>query len=332
MGTSRHVSWSHSQEQTFKFCPRAFFLEYFPWGEPYQDVARYLSKVTSAQNLAGTAVHRAITHWLRQYKQIKVVPKRVADHALDWYRFQVAKSRAFCEAVQRGRRPPGADNVLFGHLYGNGDDGVEQGEDVIVGCITNFGESEAWGLIRAVQRRDWLETETDTCAGRSIVASAGLGLADASGLRVYTVFDFAIKFGGSLNIIDWKTGASDVNAEQRTRRQLAGYALWGLNDGWAQEEIRTQAMFLEPSPPKWSPRPLKNSDLDAVRRGIVAHDDMLTARVHVEYGPRTGLHRGLTYRAREHDFPKTKNLEKCATCKFRALCHPEGLRAQRVEN
>ncbi|MBX7134476.1 MAG: PD-(D/E)XK nuclease family protein [Fimbriimonadaceae bacterium] len=320
MGSARHISWSFSQEQLHRHCPRAFFWDYFPWGEPEERVARYLSKVTSLDQLSGLILHNSIVLGLRQYQHIRVIPADLAERAVAKLHRQISMSRAFADSIKLGKRPPTAECVLDGHLYGgHTDTDLRVAEAMIRDGLTNLTSSELWKVIRSVRRRDWLEVETNTCASRHVLGGTKLGL--PQGFRIYTAFDFGVKVNGGLHLIDWKAGRFSEPAEALAIRQLTGYSLWAFDQGSDPSAVTIQPAFLGETPPAWAPVPVRSEVLTQVKEGIARHHEMLTERLAVE----RLTNRRSQYIAQRGAFSKTSCASRCVACKYRALCHPKGL-------
>lgn len=286
----KDFSWSASRHDTFQSCRRRYYLSYYA---AYEDpeVLR-LKKLSALPLWAGSVVHEAIEGFLRTSDH---VPPEAEQEA---FAKQVVHDRMLGE--WRLSEAASVDFRLFEHEYSvpvTPDD-----KRILVGTVRrslrNFFRSPTLQEAFAAGRERWLTVED--------LVSFTVG-----DVTVFLRMDLAFRDReGRVVIVDWKTGRGEgrFNAVQ-----VAGYALYAMEQGWAAEPeaIRTELAYL------LLPRYVRRS----VTRGGIAH-----ARSFIEKSARNM--RALLLDpagnlARLDDFPKVDRPQVCRRCNFRRLCFPK---------
>jgi hypothetical protein len=318
MGTAYNRSWSFSRQSIYKRCPRAFFYEYFPWGEPNQNEIVINKRITTLPLLIGQVAHRTIAMALRQFKRNAFVYPDLTKPALIDFNARVKQSERIYPFVKRGNEPPNKQVVLQHHINTGPSQYLEDcARTALVGYIRAFEESEAFEVLRFSDRDKWEYVNSDSDTKRTVEASRALGFKRAFGLQLYTDFDLAFRYRGDFIIVDWKTGKKTEATEAAARKQTIGYSLWARELGIQPEVIRIQPFWLA-NGESWNPQPFEESELDAVRSEIEEQDAV----------ERSLIRKQLNDKGREvhlaniEDFPAQPSWT-CKNCKFRSIC-PEG--------
>lgn len=317
MGSARNRSWSITRHNLYTKCPRAYFYEYFPWGEPEQDILWFLKRVKSVQLLAGDIVHELISLALRQFHDKGVVTDLLVP-AANQFDLRVKESLRIAEIVKSGKKPPSKGSVLAHHLEVGASECMElAGKASVEDALRAFEISEAWEVIRNSEPRLWVKILTDTDPKPYFEVSEKLGFQRALGLRAYSVYDFAFRHRKEFVIVDWKTGEKSSYSIANTKLQTAVYSLWAMNQGVKGANIRIQPFFLQLGE-AWSPQPVSEEALDEVREMIQDHDSLMRDLV-----IREDKGEKMIFHAKRLDFPPKANPNICRGCKFRSIC-PEG--------
>lgn len=315
MGSSRIRGWNFTRQELYAKCPRAYFYEYYPWGEsnPHEDILWFLKRATTVPMLVGTVVHDAVALALRGFRESKYVYKDLAPLATRWYDEHLAESQRIAAIVRSGKRPPDEGTVIASHLIGGQSELVEQsGRAAVADHLKAFSNSATWEFLRSTDPKGWYPISDRP---RYFKASAALGFSKARGIRLYTVFDLAFRQNNDCVIIDWKTGQKKADAILRARRQLAGYALWAISKGRTLDKIKTQVVFLTDGE-TWRPESVTQDEVDQVRDGIeqhIASENQFVRRT-------TSPDGDVKWVARVEDFPARPRAAICTGCKFRTVC------------
>ena len=326
MGSARNRSWSFSRQNLFQRCPRAFLFQYFPWGEPEQDLLWFLKRVKTVPLLVGELVHDSISLALRQLKETHFAAKGLHVMANIQYEAKLKSSLRVAEIVRRGCKAPGKGTVLSHHLSDGKRSSIEEaGRETLEESLRAFEASEAWRFLQTTYPQNWLPIATDSDDKPHIIASQGLGFRQSIGLRVYTPYDLALSTGGDFIIVDWKTGKRTESALEQVRKQTASYCLWALDRKYARRTLRVQPFFLVPGE-QWDPKVVANAQLDEVVAGIEQHDaaelELLRAESYADGTVKQ-------YVANREDFPAKPMVGVCSGCKFLTVCQ-EGKKAVAV--
>jgi len=113
---------------------------------------------------------------------------------------------------------------------------------------------------------------------------------------------------GRVVIVDWKTGRGEGKFSEV---QVAGYALYAAEQGWAApEEIQTELAYL--AIPRYVRRSIDRRKLDHLRSFVAKSAKNMRALL---LDPLANL-------ARREDFPMIDRPQACRRCNFRRLCFP----------
>jgi hypothetical protein len=196
---------------------------------------------------------------------------------------------------------------LFEHEYQVPVDADDK--KIVVGTVMrslrNFFRSDTLREAYAVGRGQWLTVE-------DLVSFT------VEGVEVLLRMDLAYRRpDGRVLIVDWKTGRAEGRFNEV---QLAGYALYAAQAGWAAspDEIRTELAYL--AVPRYVQRAVDGRKLDHARSFIVKSAGNMKSLL---LDPVANL-------ARREDFPMIDRPQRCRRCNFRRLCfpRPEQLPAQ----
>jgi CRISPR/Cas system-associated exonuclease Cas4 (RecB family) len=291
-------SWSASRHDTFASCRRRYFYAYYAAVE--DEEIRRLKKLSALPLWAGSVVHDAIEAFLR------------TNDALPSPEAQEALVRATVNGTMLGdwkESEAGSPGFrLFEHEYGVA---IEQEDkriavNVVMRSLRQFFRSEALSRALALGRERWLALED--------LVSFNLG-----DTEVLLRMDLAYREAdGRVVIVDWKTGRGEGRFNEV---QLAGYALYALEQGWvcAAEEITTELDYLVI--PKTVRRAVDARTIENARRFIARSAREMKALV---FDAEHNL-------ARLEDFPMIDRPQLCRRCNFRRLCFPRSDEAQRPQ-
>jgi len=334
-------SWSASRHDTFMSCRRRYFYSYY---ESAVDPEVYRLKKLSALPLwAGSVVHDAIETFLRGHDRLPSLEDQEAlirsvvhsGMLADW-RDSTAQGGPGGAAVERCtaqggpggaaverctaqggpggaavERPPEAGSSvsvpvpprfpfrLFEHEY---DIPVEQEDkriavNVVMRSLKNFFRSDTLRRALEVGRDRWLALED-------------LVSFHVDDVEVFLRMDLAYRdHDGRVVIVDWKTGRGEGRFNEV---QLAGYALYAAEQGWAEEPeaISTELNYLVI--PKAVRRTVDRKKVDHARNFIRKSAGSMKALL---LDPARNL-------ARLEDFPMVERPRVCRRCNFRRLCFP----------
>ena len=188
---------------------------------------------------------------------------------------------------------------LFEHEY---DVAVEQEDKkIVVGIVMrslrNFFRSALLKEVLEVGRAQWLTVED-------------LVSYDVGGVPVFLRMDLAFRDrNGRVVIVDWKTGRSEGRFNEV---QLAGYALYAAQQGWAKspEEIQTELAYL--AIPRYVRRNVDQRKVDHLRRFIEKSANTMRGLL---LDPAANL-------GRVEDFAMVDRPQVCRRCNYRKLCFP----------
>jgi len=192
-----------------------------------------------------------------------------------------------------------ADFRLFEHEY---EQPVEQEDKkllvtIVMRSLRNFFRSATLAEAYACGRANWLTVED-------------LVSYDVGGTPVFLRMDLAYRGpDDEVVIVDWKTGRSEGRFNET---QLAGYALYALQQGWVQEpeQLRTEAAYLVI--PRYVRRLVAGQTLEHARAFIEKSASNMKAHL---VDPEAN-------RAQIEDFPMIERPRVCRRCNFRRLCFP----------
>ena len=291
-------SWSASRHDTFASCRRRYYYSYYAALED-EEIQR-LKRLSALPLWAGSVVHDTIERFLRSNDAL---PAPEAQEALVRATVHTGMLGQWRESEQ------GSGGFrLFEHEY---EIPVPQEDKrlavtIVMRSLRHFFRSETLARALAAGRERWLALED--------LVSFHVG-----GTEVFLRMDLAYREpDGRVVIVDWKTGRAEGRFNEV---QVAGYALYAVEQGWVAEpdEITTELNYLVL--PK------------AVRRGVTRRK-LEDARRFVERSAssmRALLVDPLENLAREEDFPRVDRPQVCRRCNFRRLCYPRADEAPRPQ-
>jgi hypothetical protein len=331
IGKSNYFSWSYSRSSTLATCPRKYFLEYFPKGEPGLDVAAWkLKELVSLPMWAGTVVDFILSTALdrmRRGHEIRELHRFGRRH----YRRGIERSLEIVTLMKERARTKAERDAdpfkpLVHHFYrfDVGTDHVQEMEERVATCLKNFEASSTFERMREIGPAHWgLIAKVDEAVAPSF---------ELNGCRVYAAFDLWLEDkdkGGDRDgkgdgdrrdfyLLDWKSGSDSDFGLRQAERQLAVYALWAAYEKKIPiERIHTQAVWMQ-NLSDWKPRQVVKKDLRKVRDGIIREIEAELNLVEVrQFASRTEYH------AKMEAFPAKPKHALCLHCKYREIC-PEG--------
>jgi CRISPR/Cas system-associated exonuclease Cas4 (RecB family) len=282
-------SWSVSRHDTFATCRRRYFYSYYAANED-PEIQR-LKKLSALPLWAGSVVHETIETFLKSHD---AVPSPTEQDAL-------VRATIHSEMLSNWKESEAGSLRfrLFEHEYQVPVDSEDK--KLVVGTVMrslrNFFKSPTLAEAYAVGKEHWLTVED--------LVSFNVG-----DVPVYLRMDLAFRDkDGRVVIVDWKTGRSEGRFNEV---QLAGYALYASEKGWAgdPEEIRTELAYL--AIPRYVRRSVDRKTLERARAFIEKSVGTMKAL----------LLDPLVNMARLEDFPMIDRPRVCRRCNFRRLCFP----------
>ena len=286
---ARAFAWSASRHDTFATCPRKYYYSYY--GILEDPEVQRLKHLSALALWAGSVVHETIEDFLRANDGI---PEPAVQEALIR---SVVHDRMLNEWKQseggvRGFR-------LFEHEYAQPIE--QEDKKILVGIVMrslrNFFKSQLLREAFKVSRKAWLSMEE--------LVSFHVG-----DVPVFLRMDLAFRDErGRVRIVDWKTGR---RAGKFNDIQVAGYALYAAEQGWAKSatEISTELAYL--FWPRYVRKEVTQPVLEAAR-GFVTRSAQTMRALLFDPGANT---------ARIEDFPRVDKPRICRRCNFRKLCFP----------
>jgi len=291
---SADFSWSVSRHDTFSSCRRKYFYSYYASVEDPE--IRRLKKLSALPLWAGSVVHETIEGFLKtrdalpsQTEQDALVRAAVHGQMLTDWRDSEAGSLRF---------------RLFEHEYQTRVDPEDKKivVNTVMRSLKNFFKSPVLAEALDVGRGQWLTVED-------------LISFDVGGVPVFLRMDLAFRDrAGRVVIVDWKTGRGEGRFSEV---QLAGYALYASQQGWAAraEDIQTELAYL--ALPRYVRRNVDQRKVDHLRRFIEKSAGTM----------RTLLLDPLANLGRLEDFPMVDRPQVCRRCNYRKLCFPRTVAA-----
>jgi hypothetical protein len=282
-------SWSVSRHDSFASCRRRYYYAYY--GAQEDPEIQRLKRLSALPLWAGSVVHETIEGLLKERdtlpsetEQAAIVQAAVHERMLaDWRE---------SESGPLGFR-------LFEHEYAVPIE--QEDKKIAVGIVRRslryFFRSPTLRDALAAGRRNWLSVED-------------LASFSVDGTTVYLRMDLAYRRpDGVVVIVDWKTGRNEGRFNEV---QLAGYALYAAQQGWAAgpEDIETELAYL--AVPRHARRRVDGRTIDHARAFIAKSAAAMKALL---VDPLANL-------ARLEDFPMVDRPQLCRRCNFRRLCFP----------
>lgn len=286
---SNEFSWSVSRHDTFYSCRRKYYYSYYASNED-PEIHR-LKKLSALPLWAGSLVHETIETFLKTRDQI---PSETEQQAM-------IHAAVHGQMLSDWRESEGGSLRfrLFEHEY---QVPVEkEDKKIVVGTVMwslrAFFRSETLREALALGRDRWLTVE-------DLVSFA------VDGVTVFLRMDLAYRTqDGRVVIVDWKTGR---NEGRFAETQLAGYALYAVEQGWVQEpeEIQTELAYL--AVPRFVRRSVDRKRVEAARSFIRKSAGTMRELL---LDPVANL-------ARLEDFSRIDRPRVCRRCNYRRLCFP----------
>jgi CRISPR/Cas system-associated exonuclease Cas4 (RecB family) len=294
-------SWSVSRHDTLSSCERKYFYSYY--ASVIDPEIKRLKKLSALPLWAGSVVHETIEGFLKTHdaipsvtEQEAIVHSTIHERMLgDW-----RASEGASDGASDGKGESGTLTFrLFEHEYqvpvGPDDKKIVVG--IVMRSLRNFFKSAVLTEAMAVGRGQWLTVED--------LVSYKVGDVD-----VFLRMDLAFRDrDGQVVIVDWKTGRAEGRFADV---QLAGYALYAAEQGWAAqpEQIVTELAYL--ALPRFVRKSVDAQRLEAVRDFI---------------GKSAGKMRALLLDpvlnvAAIDAFSRVDRPQICRRCNYRRLCFP----------
>jgi len=281
-------SWSVSRHDAFARCRRRYFYSYYAANED-PEIQR-LKKLSALPMWAGSVVHETIETVLKTRdtmpspdEQEALIRAAVHGQMLTEWRESEAGSLRF---------------RLFEHEYQVAVD--PEDKKILVGTVMrslrNLFKSPVLAEAFAAGRGQWLSLED--------LVSFNVG-----SVPVFLRMDLAFRDGqGRVVIVDWKTGRGEGKFSEV---QVAGYALYAAEQGWAApEEIQTELAYI--AIPRYVRRSVDRRKLDHARNFIAKSAGNMKSLL---FDPLANL-------ARLEDYPMIDRPRVCQRCNFRRVCFP----------
>jgi CRISPR/Cas system-associated exonuclease Cas4 (RecB family) len=284
-------SWSLSRHDTFMTCKRRYYYAYYA-AQDDPEIYR-LKKLSALPMWAGSVVHDTVERLLKTRERLPSPTEQEAVVRAAVHSQMVADWRDSEQGSLRFR--------LFEHEYGLPVEPEDKKIAVttVVRSLRHLFRSETLREAFAAGRENWLSIED--------LVSYHVG-----GVPVVLRMDLAFRTrDGQVLIVDWKTGR---NEGRFSETQIAGYALYALEQGWvsAPAELRTELAYLVV--PRFVRRAVKAGTLEHARQFIERSAANMKAL----------LRDPLANVAQLEDFPMIDRPQVCRRCNFRRLCFPRG--------
>jgi len=282
-------SWSASRHDTFASCRRRYYYAYY--AALADEEIRRLKRLSALPMWAGSVVHDTIEWFLKNHDALPppeeqdALVRRVVHTGMasDWRESELGSLRF----------------RLFEHEYDVAVDKEDKrlAVNTVMRSLRNFFRSETLRQALDVGRDRWLALED--------LVSFHVG-----DVEVFLRMDLAFRDReGRVVIVDWKTGRREGRFNEV---QIAGYALYATEQGWAAspEEIATELNYLVI--PKAVRRAVTGKKVEHARSFIGKSAGNMRALL---VDPVGNL-------ARLEDFPMIDRPSVCRRCNFRKLCFP----------
>jgi hypothetical protein len=294
-------SWSLSRHNTFSYCLRRYYLNYYGyWGGWAVDADSELRLLYRLRNMTdtimftGIVVHEAIQNVIAGLQQgVFTQVDSSVNRAIEEFRsgWTESSSAAWIE------RPKQATNLME-HYYGYtlDDERKLALRNRITDSISGFFASEAYHVLKSLR-------PDDIIANDEAFASFVL-----NGITIYAQPDCAVRLQDRVRIYDWKTGRPDNHG-----LQLGIYQLYAMNTWSVSEDcIDAETVFLRERPVFVDATCMES---EQARQFI---DASIAAMQALLDDPVSNV-------ADREQFPLTDDQTKCRRCPFREACHGDSL-------
>jgi len=228
------LTWSASRNGTLQSCARKYYFQYYlSWGgwesgcDPRVRLAYVLKNLKSRQMWAGTKVHEAVEHCLKNLMRGMSIlpPEQVINITIEDMR------REYMGSLKEVYKQKPKQLGLVEHHY-NQDITKEQwteNADLVRKGLENFYKSELFKHLRSMPIENFIEIENLTTF-------------NFDGTDIWVSLDLCYRDGDHIIIVDWKTGRP---SDKPAPMQLATYALYA-QDKWncSPENLRLKEINL----------------------------------------------------------------------------------------
>jgi hypothetical protein len=280
------LGWSVSRYDTFTYCKRQYFYQYYGKFDLEYPRAKIdaLKSLTSLPLEIGNLAHDTIAVILRRLLK--------SEDDID--------SRRFQEFVRKNVTEASREKTFFEVYYTQVE--AVQPEDMlpeVMNCLQTFLSSSRFAWIKEhalAHKHQWL------------IEPPGYGEARVDGMKVYCKVDFLFVIDGQAVILDWKTGKPNVD---KHHKQMIGYISWASHHlAKPPGAITAVIAYLKPSYQETS---------------IQATPDILndfTARIQSETREMQSYCVDINENLPKNKtaFPMTDQLALCKYCNFKELC------------
>lgn len=281
--------WSKSVDNTFRKCKRKFY--YDKYGFLKDDKIRVLKKLRRAHTWVGEIVHAKIKDILIALKNGKLLPINIVLMSIE-----ATMKEGFYESERGVYKKPDMIKsnccALFEHEYNMGLSEVQLNLLITRAkqCIKNFYNSQLFKFIQDVKPEDWLPIDN-----REYI--------NFYDTKICSKIDFGIKKDNKILIFDWKTGKGAPN-----KIQLGIYAFFfskKFNIDINNILTKEYNLILDTT------QTFKFSSSTEIEDYIKSSIDSITSLL---YDKEKNI-------AREEDFPRVNDHNKCRWCKFKRVCY-----------
>ncbi|MBI2930882.1 MAG: PD-(D/E)XK nuclease family protein [Planctomycetes bacterium] len=293
-------SWSRSRAKMFEDCSRRYWFHYYgSWGgwdesaAPRVREAYILKRLQTRWMWVGDVVHGIVEQVLTGARFGETISEEeAARRGLEKMRRDFRESRE-----RQYRKRPKKACGLFEHEYDSPISDAEWREaaDHMKACVGNFYRSPYHAFLPKLPRGSWLPIEE-------------LSSFFLDDIKVFVKPDAAFRSGPeTVEIIDWKTGRADREADPV---QLACYSAYAVEKRWVRAigDVTTTEYNLATG------RALE-SQMTEERLAQVKVEIRASAAAMRE--PLDDRERNI---AREERFPATTDPRACRGCNFRRIC------------
>ena len=228
------LTWSASRNGTLQGCARKYYFQYYlSWGgwesgcDKRVRTAYVLKNLKSRQMWAGTKVHEAIEHCLKNLMRGMSIlpPEQVINITVEDMR------REYMGSLKKVYIQKPKQLGLVEHHYQQDVPKEKWAEnaDLVRKGLTNFYKSDLFNHLRSMPIENFIEIENLTTF-------------NFDGTDIWVSLDLCYRDGDNIIIVDWKTGRP---SDKPAPMQLATYALYA-QDKWGckAENLRLKEINL----------------------------------------------------------------------------------------
>jgi CRISPR/Cas system-associated exonuclease Cas4 (RecB family) len=293
------LTWSASRNGTLQGCARKYFYQYYlSWGgwesncDPRVRLTYVLKNLKSRQMWAGTKVHEAVEHCLKNLMRgISILPaEQVINITLEDMR------REYAGSLKKNYVQKPKQLGLVEHHYKQeitNEQWKENAENVRK-SLTNFYKSELFKLLSTMPIENFVEIENLTTF-------------NFDGTDIWVSLDLCYKEDDKIIIVDWKTGRP---SDKPAPMQLATYALYA-QDKWScpPENLRLKEINLPHQiAHEFTFSQQETENTRALIKGCIADTQAMCKDI-ANNVPKD-----------EEEFPLAENESACRFCNFKEIC------------